>query len=119
LRGPRYRVDIPDKLMLVIFTSRAYYDITMFGDIAEQLIKMMGHSGTTPGAIGADDIPAALERLRGGVKIEDAKPRTERIPDDEDNEEEEPVSLSNRAFPLMEMLDAAAREHCSVMWYAK
>ena len=104
--------------MLVVFTSKAFYDITMFGDVAEQLIKMMGHSGTIPGAVGADDVPAALERLQGKVKSEEAKPRTKRGPDDEE-EDEVHVSLSNRAFPLIEMLTAAAEEHAGVMWYAK
>jgi len=105
--------------MLVVFTSKAFYDITMFGDVAEHLIKMMGHSGTIPGAVGADDIPAALERLKGAVKTEDAKPKSDHRTDDEDEKEEEPVTLSNRAFPLIEMLEAAAEEHASVMWYAK
>lgn len=105
--------------MLVVFTSKAFYDVTMFGNVAEQLIKMMGHSGTMPGAIGADDIPAALERLKGGVKAEDAKPRSERQPAVKEEDEEEHVSLSNRAFPLVEMLEAAVKEHASVMWYAK
>lgn len=104
--------------MLVVFTSKAFYDITMFGDVAEQLIKMMGHSGAIPGAVGADDVPAALERLQGKIKSEEAKPRTERDTEQEDKEEEH-VSLSNRAFPLIEMLTAAAEEHAGVMWYAK
>jgi len=49
--------------MLVKFTTNAYADITMFGDIALTMLKMMGHSGTVPGAILAADIPAALSRL--------------------------------------------------------
>ena len=105
--------------MLVVFTSKAFYDITMFGDVAEQLIKMMGHSGTIPSALGADDVPAALERLQGAVKAEEAKPKTERNAGEEKEEEEEHVSLTNRAFPLIEMLTAAAEEHAGVMWYAK
>ena len=105
--------------MLVVFTSKAFYDVTMFGGVAEQLIKMMGHSGTIPGAIGADDVPAALERLKESVKSEDAKPRRERQAGEDEEEEEQHVSLSNRAFPLVEMLEAAASEHASIMWHAK
>ena len=41
--------------MLVAFKSDAYADIIMFGDVAQQLLKMMGHSGTVPSAIQADD----------------------------------------------------------------
>ncbi|MFV1973803.1 MAG: DUF1840 domain-containing protein, partial [Thiohalobacterales bacterium] len=50
--------------MLVTFTCSAYADITMFGDVAVQLLKMMGHSGTVPGAFRAEDIPVALEKLQ-------------------------------------------------------
>ena len=34
--------------MLVTFTTNAYADITMFGDVALAMLKMMGHSGTVP-----------------------------------------------------------------------
>ena len=49
--------------MLVTFTTDAYADITMFGDVALATLKMMGHSATVPGAILAADVPAALSRL--------------------------------------------------------
>ena len=49
--------------MLVTFSCPVYADITMFGDVAVRLLKMMGHSGTVPSAIVAADVPAALERL--------------------------------------------------------
>ena len=42
--------------MLVTFSSPAYADITMFGDVAVRLIKMMGHSGTIPSALLAEDV---------------------------------------------------------------
>ena len=45
--------------MLVTFTTDAYADITMFGDVALAMLKMMGHSTTVPGAILAADVPAA------------------------------------------------------------
>jgi len=51
--------------MLVTFRTSAYANITMFGDIAVTLLKMMGHSGTVPSAIRADDVPAALEAPEG------------------------------------------------------
>jgi hypothetical protein len=49
--------------MLVTFSCPAYADITMFGDVAVHLLKMMGHSGKVPSALLAADVPAALERL--------------------------------------------------------
>ena len=102
--------------MLIKFKSDAYADITMFGDIARRLLKMMGHSGTVPGAILADDVPAALERLRRGIESSPAE-NTE-IPADMQAEDlaDQPVSLGNRALPLIELLTAAKTKHRDVMW---
>lgn len=38
--------------MLVTFSTDAYASITMFGDVALAMLKMMGHSATLPGEIG-------------------------------------------------------------------
>src|SRR6185312_9413752 len=64
--------DFPDISipMLVTFKTSAHADIIMFGDIAKQLLKMMGHSGTIPSAMVADEVPAALDRLRHAVEAE-------------------------------------------------
>jgi hypothetical protein len=97
--------------MLVTFTTDAYADITMFGDVAQTLLKMMGHSGTVPSAILAEDVPAALNRLTAAIEAAKAAPSV----DDED-EDEPQVSLSNRAWPLINLLTAAAKEGCDVMW---
>ena len=53
--------------MLVTFSCPAYADITEFGDIAVRLLKLMGHSGTIPGALLAEDVRPARERLEAGV----------------------------------------------------
>jgi hypothetical protein len=37
-----------DVIMLVTFSCPAYASITMFGDVAVRLLKLMGHSGTGP-----------------------------------------------------------------------
>jgi hypothetical protein len=100
--------------MLVTFTCPAYADITMFGDVAIRLLKMMGHSATVPGALAAEDIRPALDRLVAAVRVEEqsAEPATSGGDDDD----EPPVSLSHRALPLIELLKAAAEKPCSVMW---
>ena len=97
--------------MLVTFTTDAYADITMFGDVALALLKMMGHSGTVPSAILAADVPAALSRLTAGIEAVKAEPSV-----DEEDEDEPQVSLSHRALPLIDLLTAAVKEGCDVMW---
>ena len=100
--------------MLVTFTTKAYADITMFGDVALAMLKMMGHSTTVPGAILAADVPAALRRLTAAIDAEKASAPVE---DKEDKDGDEPVvSLAHRALPLIELLSAAAKAESNVMW---
>ena len=104
--------------MLVVFTSEAHGDFIMFGDVATRLLKMMGHSGTVPGALSADEVPAALVRLRQALESQKGEP-AEKTSRDDENDKEPPVTLGLRAFPLIEMLAAAAEAGCHVMWNRK
>lgn len=99
--------------MLVTFSTDAYADITMFGDVAVTLLKMTGHSGTVPSAILAADVPAALSRLSAAIEAENKLPPVEEV---NENEAEPAVSLSNRALPLINLLNAAAEAGSDVMW---
>lgn len=105
--------------MLVTFRTKAHANITMFGDVAIRLLELMGHSGTVPSALAADDVPRALRRLREAVESQSSHGS------DLDNGEEKDavdesdhgrVSLKHRAFPLIELLEAAAREKVPVTW---
>ena len=97
--------------MIVTFTTKTYSDITMFGDVALTLLKMMGHSTKVPGAILAADVPEALDRLKAGIEAEETP-----VPAADDEEEEPVVSLAHRALPLIELLKAARQANANVMW---
>ncbi len=88
----------------------------MFETIALQLIRAMGHHGTVPGAIAAEDVSAALRRLEdklAGPEID----RPDASEDEQSNEEQEPrVSLAHRALPLTSMLRSAVEEGDYVIW---
>ena len=100
--------------MLVTFTCSAYADITMFGDVAVRLLKLMGHSGTVPSALLAEDVPAALARLEAAVAVQGQLPLPE---ESEHTDDEEPaISFSHRALPLIALLEAAAKAECNVTW---
>lgn len=101
--------------MLVTFSCPAYADITLFGDVAIRLLKIMGHSGTVPSALLADDIPAALARLEAAIEAEKQSSQTTKVPA-EDDDGEPVVSLAHRALPLIDLLKAAAKDKCNVMW---
>lgn len=98
--------------MLITFRTDAYADITMFGDVALSLLKLMGHSATVPGAILAADVPAALQRLRAGVAT--AVPESGDAAGDDAGKQ--PVSLPHRALPLIQLLEAAVAAKSDVMW---
>jgi len=102
--------------MLIKFkTTASYPEITMFGEVALKLLKMMGRSGKVPSAINAEDIPAALQSLRRGIADAD-EALEDQPPHEEEEGEERRVSMHNRALPLIEMLETAAREDVPVMW---
>jgi hypothetical protein len=100
--------------MLITFSCPVYANITMFGEVAVQLLKMMGHSGTVPGALLAEDVPAALERLEAAVAANEQLPEPEESA--QSGDDEPAVSLSHRALPVIELLRAAAKAKCNVMW---
>ena len=102
--------------MLVTFKTDVG-DITMFGDVALTMLKMMGHSATVPGAILAADVPMALSRLKAALNAEKAPPPDEDEDEDEDENVDEPVvNMANRGLPLVSLLSAAAEADCNVMW---
>ena len=95
--------------MLVRFDSKAG-TITMFGDVAMNLLRMMGQSGSVPGAILAADIPAAVQKLRSRLAGEAPPPK------DSKNEGEPKVGMHQRAFPLIELLERASKNGNDVIW---
>lgn len=116
--------------MLVTFKSTATESITMFGDVAVNLIKMMGSSGRVPSALGAEDVPGALRQLETGIERLRAQGHSEAAApaamnedwgsDDQKNQDERdrepPVDLPTRAVPLISLLKRAAAAHAEVMW---
>jgi hypothetical protein len=101
--------------MLITFKTRAHADVTMFGDVALKLIKLMGRRETVPSAIEPEDIPQALKMLRAGVAAEDAAAKEDEA-ENSDDEKEETVTVHNRALPLIELLRAAHQNNVPVMW---
>ena len=96
-------------ILLVTFTTDAYADITMFGDVAHNMLEMMGHSATVPGAILAKDVPAALGHLTTAINAEKPLPQVQ-------DEDERVVSIAHRGLPLINLLTAAVKANCNVMW---
>lgn len=104
--------------MLITFSCSAYADITMFGDVASQLLKHMGHSGDVPSALMAKDVKQALKQLQDAVDADSQLAQSQPNTADDEGDEAK-VSLSHRALPLIKLLKAADKAECNVMWDQK
>lgn len=119
--------------MLVTFKTNAHGDITMFDTAARPLLKLAGLSGNVPGALMAEDVGPALDTLRAALEadpstdtVEPAAPGSSGAgaigPDgraghpDVDDDALEPVALSSRAVPLLQLLEAAQAAGENVLW---
>ena len=115
--------------MLVTFRSTATESITMFHDVAVQLLKLMGATGRIPGALGPDDVGPALQRLehateqiKAGTHATPARPADNedaKNEDEDDEDREAPVDLATRAVPLLSILKRAAAAKAEIMWEGK
>ena len=101
--------------MLVTFKSKAAADIPMYTEHASLLLSIVGKTlepaNAPRGIIVATDVPAALDKLKAAV---DAARRGD--PDQDDEPGPVPVGLAQRAFPLIDMLERAARDGRDVVW---
>jgi len=100
--------------VLVRFHSKASGSVTMFGEVAKALLELMGMSGSVPGAVLAADVPDALRRLKQGLAA--PAPNLSARERGDEEEEDRAISLKTRAVPLIQLLEAAAKRDCDVVW---
>lgn len=100
---------------MIRFTSPAAASVSMFEKDAKALIRMMGHSGTIPSAIRAEDVATALQHLEAALKAEAAQAE---LPTQQplENTAEPTVSTNVRAYPLLQLLKTAIAKQKNVMW---
>ncbi len=106
---------------LVIFRSKSAADITMFAENARRIFEIIGRPESPRGAITAEQVPDALQRLTAAVEQE--KGQQSAAPAREESEasrthgaQARGVTFSQRAFPLIEMLRAAQKKNADVTW---
>lgn len=99
--------------MLVTFKTNSHGDITMFGNVAQSLLKMMGQSGNVPGAILADDVAESLNTLQANLKN---APEEETSANEDADDDSNKVALRTRAIPLIELLESAQAAGDNVLW---
>ena len=109
-------------MALVVFRSKAAGEIFMFAETARRIFEIIARPEAPRGVITAEQVPAALQRLVDAVEEEKAQLKAAR----EDAEVQDkqgagevqprPITLGQRAFPLIEMLRAAQKMKVDVTW---
>ena len=103
--------------MLITFKTKNHADVVMFGDIAFQLIGMMGLLKKTPGAILTENIQQALEKLQSSLdQINSDKRGGDSVQKVSDDDDEPKIPLQIRALPLIDLLKNALKNQNNVMW---
>jgi hypothetical protein len=102
--------------MLITFKSKAAGDIPMFPEHASQLLAVIGKKlepeSSPRGIITAAEVPAALAKLKAAADTSRAEQRASQdLPDAHLS-----VSLAQRAFPLIEMLERAEKKSADIVW---
>lgn len=109
-------------MALVVFRSKAAGEIFMFTETARRIFDIIGRPEAPRGVITAEQVPDALERLVAAVEQEKAdlkaaKEEAELADKQGDGgSQQRPVTLGQRAFPLIEMLREAQKMRVDVTW---
>jgi len=113
---------IREYIMIVIFQSRAAGDVIMFGDIAYRLMEVIGKEPGPQGIVSVEQLPDAIARLRAALTADKSRhaeltasdtPKFEKAPD---GSERPLISLTQRAVPLMELLELSLKKQTPVVW---
>ena len=108
--------------MLVIFQSKVAGDVIMFGDVAYRMMEVMGKEAGPQGIVTVAQLPDAIARLKTALAADKAQhaalaakdlPQIEQAPD---GSERPVVSLTQRAVPLIELLEASLQKNEPVVW---
>lgn len=121
---------------LITFRSKAATSILMFADVAERLMLLMGKSVSAQGIVTVEELPAAIAGLQAAMAADrpdhDAliaqidepmvQPADEKISAATSAQPasafDRPVSLTQRAAPLLDMLVRAEASRVPVVWGA-
>ncbi len=106
--------------MLVTFKAEGAADVLMFGEVAQVLMKVMGKEVGTRGVVTVEQLPQALARLKAAITSDHAAPQPlEPTVSGRDQAQPEAgrfVSLSQRALPLVALLEQALADEVPVVW---
>lgn len=116
--------------MIVTFKSAACADVIYFGDVARRLLALIGKDDTDKGIVTLEQIPGAIKQLRAAIEADKAEHRQLVLAEAPLMEcagegataragelaMRPRVSLTQRALPLLSLLEESLRENQPVVW---
>jgi len=106
--------------MLVTFKCHASPDVAMLENLAQYLLGIIGKRLGPRGVISHDELDTAIGKLESAI-ASDKQQRAEHDGHFHEGEEgrephEPPLGLAQRAYPFLDMLRAARKEQCDIVW---
>lgn len=99
---------------MIVFQSEVGADVMMFDEVAQRMMELMGKEKSVRGVVTVEQMPEAIAALRAAIAQDKA---THGGGDDGDGKEGAPrVSLTQRAVPLIELLEISHARGKPVMW---
>ena len=105
--------------MIYVFKCKATGDLTMTGPSGDQLLRIVGKEPAAKGIIEPAAMPAAIAAIEAAIAQEQSQPRqsakgpaAEGLAESDD----EPVTLRQRAWPLLEMIRRAHADDEAIVW---
>lgn len=106
--------------MLYEFKSRATGSVFMMRSVAEHILHIIGKTPGKTGIITVEQVPGAVAALRKAIaEAESGQEKAQQEHDDNESDDGETgsaVSLAQRAYPFIEMIEAAHKAGKDVTW---
>lgn len=97
--------------MIYKFKSKASGDVIMLGPNGDQMLRILGREPAPKGIIDVEQMPAAIATLRAAAQ-DDATPPAQ----EEDETAGKGVSLHQRLWPVIELLERSLAAKEPVVW---
>jgi hypothetical protein len=107
---------------IVTFKSAASADVIYFGDVARRMMELMGKEAADKGIVTVEQLPDAIASLKAAI-AEDKERHRQLVQNEESQTEvaesggtRPRVSLTQRALPLLAMLEESLAGKKPVVW---
>lgn len=100
--------------MLYAFKSKAAGDVIMLGPIGDAVLRIVGKEPSDQGILQASELPDAIAAIRSAIAVAESNPAQTAV--ESADAESDAVTLRQRAWPLVEMMQAAHASGDAITW---